>query len=119
MTLPQPALPEVVPYEASPETKAAALTKFAYGDAHEVHVSHATLEAIRAQVTANSFLPNVDRVIIFDTPHPNADQFMLMPGVAMVRSESAAELLSHLAAQPVDFTLSDGATLRLLGMIDL
>jgi hypothetical protein len=118
-TLQLPSLPGVVPYEASPEAKAAALTQFAYGDEHEVHVSHATLQAIRAQVAANSFLPNVDRLIIFETPRPNADQFMLMPGVAMVRSGSGGELLSHLAAQPVDFTLSDGATLRLLGMIDL
>jgi len=42
-----------------------------------------------------------------------------MPGVAMVRSSLTYDVMQPLAAPPVEFALSDGSTLRLLGMIDI
>jgi hypothetical protein len=117
--LPLPSGVISIPYEASPETKALVLSDFAYSHAHEVFVSPEALATVRGKIAANIYMPDVDRVIIFDVPHTNADVFMLMPGVAMVRSDPGYLGFSQAPVQPIDFVLSDGATLRLLGMIDI
>ena len=109
----------VIPYEASVETKALALSEFAFGSAHEVHVQPGVLASVRDRIVSNSFLEGVDRVIVFDAPSASADAFMLMPGVAMLRSNLAHDVIQPYAAPSVEFALSDGSTLRLLGMIDI
>jgi hypothetical protein len=108
-----------IPYEASAEAKALALSDFAYGSEHEVDATPEVLQSVRGRVASNSFLEGVDRVIVFDAPSANADIFMLMPGVAMIRSNLTYDVVQPLAAPPVEFALSDGSTLRLLGMIDI
>lgn len=108
-----------IPYEASAEAKALVLSDFAYGRGHEVDATPEVLQSVRGRVASNSFLEGVDRVIVFDAPSANADIFMLMPGVAMVRSSLTYDVMQPLAAPPVEFALSDGSTLRLLGMIDI
>lgn len=108
-----------IPYEASAEAKALVLSDFAYGRAHEVDATPEVLQSVRGRVTSNSFLEGVDRVIVFDAPSANADIFMLMPGVAMVRSSLTYDVMLPLPTPPVEFALSDGSTLRLLGMIDI
>ena len=44
---------------------------------------------------------------------------MLMPGVAMLRSSLTHDVVQPAAVPAVEFALSDGSTLRLLGMIDI
>ena len=109
----------VIPYEATADEKALALSEFAYGRAHEVHAPPELLASVRGRIASNSFLEEVDRVIVFDAPSANADSFMLMPGVAMLRNGLTYDMLQPHAAPAVEFALSDGSTLRLLGMIDI
>lgn len=122
-SLPEPAGPRaggaVIPYEATAAEKALALSDFAYGRAHEVYAPPEILSSVRSRIASNSFLEAVDRVIIFDAPIANADSFMLMPGVAMIRSGVNYDVVLPLAVPAVEFALSDGSTLRLLGMIDI
>lgn len=109
-----------VPYEATAGEKALALSDFAFGGAHEIHAPPEVLASVRGRIASNSFLlEGVDRVIVFDAPSANADAFMLMPGVAMLRSSLTQDVVQPAAVPAVEFALSDGSTLRLLGMIDI
>lgn len=109
-----------VPIDASPQTKAAILTGFVHDERSEFSANQAQAEAVLDVVVTNPFLADVDRVILFEGDGVDVDMFMLMPNVSMLRADLApSDILKNAPARQVDFHLTDGTTLRLLGVVDV
>lgn len=110
-----------VPLGVSAEAKAQVLTEFAHGEAYELQVTSRVEHQLSLIVDANPYLTAVDRVILFDAPSIKPDMFMLMPGIAMVRSDLIAGNTNPVTTTTpqAEFTLTDGTMLRLLGVMDI
>ena len=110
-----------VPLGVSAEAKARVLTEFAHSEVYELQVASRVERQLSLIIDANPYLSAVDRVIVFEAPSIKTDMFMLMPGIAMVRSGLIPGNTDHAttATPQAEFTLMDGTTLRLLGVLDI
>jgi hypothetical protein len=93
---------------------------FAFDQSRELSPSHFMLENLSNALEANLFLPFADRVLVIDVPDLRADAFKFADGLVMISQDLAAQLLPDMPLQPQsELSLASGATLKLIGVIDM
>ena len=86
----------------------------------ELAADPGVLGQVLAALKALPFMPEVDRVVIFEADDVATDVFMMFKGVAMVRGDMLGEDLQALALpQQVAFEMTNGEYFTLLGVIDV
>lgn len=93
---------------------------FTFDHEHELSPSANDLQGLSAALKANSFLPEVDRILVIDLPDLRVDAFRFTDGVVMMSQDLAHQLLPNVDMHAqTEFALVNGVTLKLIGVIDL
>jgi hypothetical protein len=106
--------------DVAPDVKATILKDFTLDHGKELAADPGVLGQVLAALKALPFMPEVDRVVIFEADDVATDVFMMFKGVAMVRGDMLGEDLQALALpQQVAFEMTNGEYFTLLGVIDV
>jgi hypothetical protein len=94
---------------------------FAADTSHELNASAKSIEALNGALAALApYLPTADRILIIDIPDLNADFFKFVDGLTMMSQKAAEKLMPSLELHAqAELALSNGETLKLMGVIDL
>ena len=106
--------------DVAPDLKATILKDFTLDHGKELAADPEVLGQVMAALKALPFMPEVDRVVIFEADDVTTDVFMMFKGVAMVRGDMLGADLHPLALQQqVAFEMTNGEYFKLLGIIDV
>lgn len=96
---------------------------FAADQRHEVHASAPAIQSLNGELASRvPFLPWADRILIVDIPETDIknDIFQLVPGLTVMSQKAAERLMPSLELHAqAELTLTNGETLKLMGVIDL
>lgn len=97
------------------------ILKFAADSSHELNASTSSIKSLNVALASMApFLPSADRILIIDIQDMNADFFKFVDGLTVMSQKAAEKLMPSLELHSqAEFTLSNGETLKLLGVIDL
>ncbi|WP_395711632.1 hypothetical protein [Reyranella sp.] len=94
---------------------------FAADSSHELRASAPAIQSLNGALADMSlFLPTADRILIIDLPDLNAGVFQFVKGLLMMSVEEAEKLMPSLDMHTqAEYTLANGQTLKLMGVVDL
>lgn len=96
------------------------ILNFAFDRSKELSTSLSDWMSFSRGLKSNAFLPDADRVLIIDIPDLRADAFKFADGLLMVSHEFAAQYLPGVSlTTQSELGVSDGITLKLIGVIDM